>query len=585
MVQIEADAAFRRIDALPRRLWTREAGEAAQAYYTAALKKPHGQQTLRLVQASAVHDTIASRGFFGPISVGGGKTLYSFLSFVGLNAKRPLLLLPGALVKRTMRDAEELRRHWYLPKNLSIESYDKLSRVEYVDLIKRINPDVIVADEAHRLKNRDAACTKRVARYLESNQDTIFCGVSGTLLSKDLRDFAHLSAWALREKSPIPYEVQTLAAWVNCLDDSTIMAPHPGVLLQWAPEGIAGTLRARARMGIRDRLIQTSGVVVSLDEGYSGALDIQGTEIQIPEKVKGYYRTLRNEWLTPDGWELLSPVDVWRHARELALGFHYVWDPRPPREWLNARGAWGRHCRAHLGQSAEYDTEHQLKLALRSGECDDVLARAALASWTSIEPTFTPNVVAVWHDTWSLDYCEKWSKKPGIIWTDHVLFAKELAKRTGLSYYGNNGEDALGNEIEQHDPRKALIASVDANCTGRNLQAWHRNLIVTPRSNHKVEQLLGRTHRSGQLADGVTVDVLYGCRENILALHRAVSKSQEVAQLLGAKQKILLATLDWPTAGELSRMHGAQYKEGEGLSKESLLSILDETETEEEEES
>lgn len=593
MAKVESDPGYLRIDALPRRIWTEPSKAAVQAYYTEAFRKPHGKQMLRPVQAQSLHETIEQRGFLGPIAVGHGKTLYSFLAFVALLSKRPLLLLPGALVNRTRQDLHDLAPHWKLPGDpgiggLSIESYDKLSRVEYLELLNKIKPDVIVADEAHRLKNKDAACTKRLARYIESNQDTVFCAVSGTLLSKDLKDFAHISAWALREKSPVPYEIQTLDTWCAALDDTAIMGPHPGILLNWTPPHTEGNLRERARAGIRERMTQSPGVVVSLDESYSGSLNIQKVEINIPGKVQEYYRDLRAQWITPDGWELLSPVEVWRHARELALGMHYIWDPRPPQEWRSARKAWGAVCRSYLGAGAQYDTELQLKNALwgigpKASHLKDPMALRILNEWMNTEPSFTPNSVPVWHDDWTLNYCAQWGKKPGIIWVDHLHFARELAKRTGLAYYGNKGQDQFGNEIEKHDPKRCMIASVDANCTGRNLQAWSRNLIVSPRSNHKVEQLLGRTHRNGQTADEITVDVLYGCRENVVALHRAIAKAREIQQILGAKQKILLAKIDWPSPGELHRLKGSQYQETESLTAEQLLSILDDNSDENEE--
>ena len=48
-------------------------------------------------------------------------------------------------------------------------------------------------------------------------------------------------------------------------------------------------------------------------------------------------RSLATGWRTPDDWDLMMATEVWRVANELALGLHYVWDPRPPEEWRNAR--------------------------------------------------------------------------------------------------------------------------------------------------------------------------------------------------------------------------------------------------------
>lgn len=584
MLTVERDQAFRRIDALPRRVWTAEATERAIDYYTRALKMPHGQQRLRAVQAQALHETIEQRGFFGPMSVGTGKTLYSILAPVVLGAKRPLLLLPGSLVHKTRREMTNLASHWSLPSNLVIESYDKLSRADYVNMISDvIKPDLIIADEAHRLKNLDASCTKRVGRYLESNLTCMFAAISGTIFSRELKDFAHLIAWALRERSPIPYETDTLNIWNSALDDSVVIGVDPGPLLDWAPPGEYRSKREKARIGIRSRVTQSPGVVVSLEDGYNGALYIRGHEIKVPAKVEGYYQKLRNEWLTPDDWELILPTQVRQHARELALGLHYIWDPRPPKDWREARKTWKKIARDYCGRSGVYDSEEQLSRAIRSGELKDALAARTLDRWKDVEPTFIPNVVPVWHDTGALEFCEKWANKPGIIWVEHRHFAIELSNRTAIPYYAQNGIDQLtGRFIEDCSPKDAVIASVGSNCTGRNLQGiWNRNLITSIEGNLRTEQLIGRTHRSGQVKDEVTLDVLYSCRENITSLHMARRLAKEAQDILGAKHKLVAATLeDWPSLHTLDRMQGAQYTRGESLDTDTVLDLLGEIENE-----
>jgi hypothetical protein len=140
-------------------------------------------------------------------------------------------------------------------------------------------------------------------------------------------------------------------------------------------------------------------------------------------------------------------------------------------------------------------------------------------------------------------------KHAGIVWVEHVFFGRALAKLVGAPYYGADGLDAVTDQcITDVKPGKPIVASIQANSTGRNLQMFSRNLVTAPPPGAAGwEQLLGRTHRFGQLADEVTVDVLVGCREHHEAFTRAMDASRAAADTLGHTQKLLLADVDFPT--------------------------------------
>jgi len=61
-----------------------------------------------------------------------------------------------------------------------------------------------------------------------------------------------------------------------------------------------------------------------------------------------------------------------------------------------------------------------------------------------------------------------------------------------------------------------------------------------------IEQLIGRTHRDGQEADEVSVDVLLGCAEHYEAFSRALDGARAAADTLGHDQKLLLADVTMP---------------------------------------
>jgi hypothetical protein len=200
------------------------------------------------------------------------------------------------------------------------------------------------------------------------------------------------------------------------------------------------------------------------------------------------------------------------------------------------------------------DTELQVVHAVDEDPGRFEEAVAALAEWRDIKDTYVPKTVAVWHDPKPLEYVLKWMEHPGIVWTSHTLFAEALAKASGRPYYGQNGLDAEGNKIpEKGHPacgKGAIIASTDANCTGRNLQMWHRNLITSVPSNAPIwEQLLGRTHRDGQPADTVTVDLMMGCAEHRNSLEKSRELARSQLDMLGHTQKLLLADIILPHLG------------------------------------
>lgn len=551
---IQASAEFHRIDRLPRR--TAEISPDEVAELSALLRVTGGTMSLRPIQAQALTELFERKGLFGPIRVGGGKTLLSLLAPRVLDAKRPVLLLPAGLIEKTHRAMRELAAHWQIPRNLRILSYEGLGRIKGADTLSLWRPDMLIADEAHRLKNKRAGVTRRVVRYMHEHPDTHFVAISGTMMRHSIREFAHLLRWTHKpEGAPVPATEGEVDEWACALDAKVnpMNRRDPGPLLSWAPDDGSDEL-TRARRGFHRRLADTPAVVSTAGEQVACSLYVTGLPYTVEPVTQENFRTLRETWETPDGWAFSEAVQLWAKARELALGFHYVWDPRPPEAWLEARRNWAAFVRDTLSRSRTLDTELQVARACAEGALDDVAYRA----WRDIRDTFRINPKAVWHDASALAACEAWARQgPGIIWCEHTYFAEELSRRTGLPYYGANGEDRQGRPIPElgapGSGKGVIIASVAANSTGRNLQAWHRNLITScPSGAPTWEQLLGRTHRDGQEADEVTADVLIGCSEHLDAWTTALDGARNARDTLGDSQKILDADSDFPDLASVS---------------------------------
>lgn len=569
---ITRSADFERIKNLPRRAV--QDVETLVREMTLALREPGGTMWLRPLQAMALYELMTEGGLFAPLPVGTGKTLLCFLAPVVLGVTRSIGLVPASLLDKSEKEREQLSRHWKIDRSLHLCSYESLGRVAASTFLDNKVPELIVADEVHRLKNPKAACTRRVMRYFREHPETRFVAMSGTVIKNSLLNFAPLLRKCLgASKAPIPQSEGELSDWADCLDErvNPLNRVRPGVLPELAPDVQGDDDLSRARRAFHNRLVSTPGVICAAgSEQVTCSIYIRGQKYEVNETTGANFKTLRELWETPDGWALSEAVDVWRHARELAVGLHYVWNPRPPDEWLSARRAWAAFVRETISNGQTYDSELQVANACIDGQLPDDEFRA----WQEIRPSFVVNQEAIWHDDSVLKICEAWLEKgAGICWVGHTFFGRELARRTGLPYFGQSGEDADGNslvdmalKIDRGEAKAGpIIASIAANGTGKNLQAWSRNLVVScPTGADVWEQLVGRTHRPGQTADEVTVDLLVGCVEHTDAWARAQGEARMAGDMLGTPQKILLADTTMP---DTSKEFGSRWQKVTNTSK------------------
>jgi hypothetical protein len=388
-----------------------------------------------------------------------------------------------------------------------------------------------------------------------------------------VKDFAHLLRWALKGGAPIPFTADEVEAWADALDErvNPLARRRPEALLALSPQlesdggrELAALLDAheqddtvRARRAFQSRLLETRGVVASSrTDGVTCSLRVDALEYEPSPVTEQHIGNMRHgvkdahgkflvrPWTTPDGWAFSNPIEFRMYLRQLALGFHSVWDPRPPQAWVEARRDWATFVRETLEESQSLDTELQVANAVDHGK----LSTSTLERWRAVKDTFTIQPKDVWHDDAALKACATWmEREKGIVWCEHRFFARKLSAMAGAPYYGANGLDEQGSSITLVKSGKAIVASVQANATGRNLQMFSTNLITScPPSAQILEQLIGRTHRDGQEADEVTVDVLLGCREHADAFDRALDGARAAADTLGHDQKLLLADVVMP---------------------------------------
>lgn len=555
---------LRRIERLRRRVMAPEDAAWLADELTARLKKPRGTMKLRPVQAWSLYELGTVGGLFGPQAVGCGKTLVTLLSPVILKAQRPLLIVPAGLVEKTKRDKEVLDQHWYLPLFLRIMSYEWLGREQAATALEEWDPDLVILDECHRARNnRGAAVARRLTRLFRDRQQRkrsvvvpgqfqrepkpVQCAaLSGTVTKRSLHDYAHILTWCLpADLLPIPTHWNDLSLWADALDEKKgdFSTVDPGALEILCADAADKELwktdrKTAARRTFRRRLVETPGVVATYETQVDASIVVRGLKCEMGAGVDAAFEHLRKFWETPDGWSIPDGMTLARHARELALGMYYRWDPRPPIEWQQARKEWHQYVREVLKHSRTFDSEKQVRVAhADSDEC---------RAWLAVRDTFKPNTEPVWIDSAACEFVADWARKnAGIVWTEHKWFGRRLRDEFGLAYYGRRGVDANNKFIDDHDPRTSLVASRPANSEGRNLQAWNKNLITSILPNGaRNEQCFGRTHRPGQLADEVTFEFVVSCREHLEALDQAVRDARYIEHSTGSPQKLLLAAID-----------------------------------------
>lgn len=557
---------LRRILALPRR--SLDSGEEWADRLTKVLKTPWGTMRLNPIQGLALKEACEVGGAFCPINAGGGKTLITLLAPTMVRATRPLLIIPAALREKTIKEFRVLAKHWLCihPDAYRIVSYQELGRtsagaemdgdghVIRPGLLEKMRPDLIVFDEVHRVKNGKAAVTRRVKRYLKANPGVKVVALSGTITKRSLKDYAHIARWCLPLTCPVPQTDDDLEAWSAALDEkvASYQRLKPGALSLFVrgpvPDDAIEALPI-VRNAYRERLTQTPGVVATQDGALGTSLVVApyGDGGTCPRIEEGF-QLLREKWATPDGQLFADPLTLARHARSLCLGLWYRWRVQPPEEWALRRAAWASECRSLIKTNRRnLDSEKHIvqHLALYPE------SRPLYDEWAAVKSSFTPETEAVWISSEALDWVEKWLKDgPGIVWCKHTLFGLELARRTGLSYYRQGGLNAQKQMIEDHPANKSLIASVDSNGTGRNLQKWHRNLLVSGLANgEQYEQLLARTHRPGQEADEVQFDVYMGCAETLVGIYQARADCVYTQATLGQAQRLVYCDFTVPEYG------------------------------------
>jgi len=561
---------------------------SGQSVQVAGLGRPCITE-LNPAQAWILRELPKAGGVLGFASIGSGKTISGILAPLAVpHVKTVALLAKSDQRIHYQNHYLHLREHFRVPtlvfdngeaKSHFVQgtpavhfvSYSVLQQKKNTELLDRLNPDMIVADEAHCIsaapssKRRGSTRALRFLRYMAKRGDVIFCAWSGSLVNKSLLDVTHLAAHALGLGSPYPIPPDEVDAWSAVIDPSfmpdttsstaralqrsfSAAAPSSIKYLVGGNEGV--------REGLRQRVVETLGVVSTRSASVTSSITIHRRDPpEIPDEVKSALKGVR-DWVRPDQEEIVEPLKRAECAREVGSGFFYRWvypKGEPPElieEWFSARKLWNKAKRARLFNAephldsdslCENAAERAWRVPRYEGDLP-VWPAAEWPAWAAVKDKVQPDSRAVWINDFLARDAAAWAKEHvGIVWYHSRAFGLKVAELSGCPFHAG-GKDAEAKILAEKGDR-SIVASISSHSEGRDgLQfRFSKQLVAeSPSSGKAWDQLLGRLARQGQEADEIETWVYAHTEECREALRKAIAYA-EFDESMSPNESLFLA--------------------------------------------
>jgi intein/homing endonuclease len=426
----------------------------------------------------------------------------------------------------------------------------------------------VLVSNCQKLCDMKTSTVARFLRFLNGRPDTRFCGWSGTITKKTIKNYAHLLAIALAEGSPLPLEPQVVEEWASAIDPSDCPAPAGALqALSSSPEeGLYG--------GYHRRLVETLGVVTTKASAVDASINIyERKDPGMPAKIKAMLDNVRQTKTRPDGEEFVDEFETAKCASEIACGFYYRWrfakgtQDKDIDRWFEARQAWNRELREMLANQEEHLDSPKLcfNAAERyyNGYKGDLPVWNSMTwrEWAEVKDTIKYRVVPEWIDDYLAEDCAAWAEKhKGIIWYGHGALGQRIAEISGLPLHGG-GPGAEARILSEKGDR-SLVVSIKAHGTGRNglQRMFYEQLFANfPASGDLAEQALGRLHRLGQESDEVCSWVYRHTIEMSRNVDRAILQAKYIQGTLGSRQKLLAANYNFDV--DIEAMNTVEYQD------------------------
>ncbi len=539
-----------RILSIPEFLWTPEKTEMMIDYWTERLRAPGGTWRLTGAQAQGLTEASKIGGLVGPMAVGAGKTLLSLLlpEAMGIDPADVVVLLPASLKKEALAQRAICAQHFRVPE-LEYVSYAFLSSPRNQGWLEQRAPRLIIADEAHKLRNyKGSARGRRFLRYVKQNSHTCaLVPLSATFIDGEVAHAAHIFGAALNDYSPLPLRFPELERLGRLTDARLTEKPGAGDYRVWAP--LVDRYGGSFREALQARWALTPGVVIAPGSSSDAALvgrKWTSTDLPLSAAMTEAIEDARTKTELPCGQWITDSLRIPVRVKQLSLGFYTRFIP----------------LEAGSGRLGPVETKWRARHSKYRAEISGVLARRykgldspglvieamradpesprmkalayRYAQFMEIKDTWVPDVETIWVDEDWLPNAIDRMLVPGrrtIIWYHHTGVAEMLRRRGfAVAFRGDAVPDA-----------DVVVLSIGSHGVGLNLQQYDANIILEmPGSGSRVEQLLGRTHRMGQEAERVYVDVLMHHPTWRVPFSSAMAKAKHTLETSGMAQKLRL---------------------------------------------
>lgn len=307
---------------------------------------------------------------------------------------------------------------WTVPGTppLHFVPYSKLSSQSSTDLLERLDPDLVIEDEAHRALG-DSARGRRVGRFftakIREREKAIAEGRpvlsravrllawSGTLEARSVKDTQKVCAFALGTGSPLPIDKHEAERWSPVMDpvrqpDRTSSTARRLQLafagMEFDSSSIASMLsggpESAVRKGFCERRMKTLGIVTTTSPSIAASIAFHKFDVpKLPEAVREALTKVR-AGVRPDGDLLAEKAKQVMCAQAVSCGFFPYWrfDQSETDEkiaaWFAARKSFFREMRGQL-QFAEIHLDSE-----------NLCRRAAQRYWRGRDASGQPIVTA-----------------------------------------------------------------------------------------------------------------------------------------------------------------------------------------------
>lgn len=540
-------------------------GKTPIAYFCAnAALNHHGHKRVLMVTTPGVYPEFTTRG--------------------RTEAKQMLgITLPLIPLKGKSRE-ERLRLCAKYESGVFVIPYSLLSTAGGTELLEAIAPTCLIADEAHRLKNPEAAGPNRLwnvlARQKKAGHRITVALMSGTMSTKGIKDHFYLAACSLGSLSPSPTNYHTakdLGTYLDAGSHFTDGADKVNDILpmvRWArrtfPDRKFDLNLTGARHAYQARLASAPGVVISAGTQCPASLVIANDPSHKPNQgCLDLIKKVDELAMTPDDDEIEYGLHVFKWMYELSSGFYHRrfwdetrWEKEPLKravDQLDLQNAYNKELRNWLKGNRDYAIEQGIDSPMLIGRNMSLhgparVGNTLFTAWKEQHDARFENmpvreselIMVSDHRLLATEsWCRK-NKKGGLIWSHHRGFRKVL-----VNYLRNAGFNVVqvdsgeGDKLNDPKPGVFYCLSLKAFNEGLNLQ-WGNAMCYAewPRWANVAEQSLARQHRNGQKEDEVVATTFNASWVDNLTFSATLVDTAYVHQTLGTRQRLITCAYD-----------------------------------------